>query len=455
MDIRRPIRDTAEPKVLSVAFNNDCTRFACGLDDGLRIFRAKDCIRTVKEAIRPGHGLAIVETLDDRYAALVGGGRLPNSSPNKLEFWDLVENKKLKELNFGEPIIAIRVTAKYCIVVLLERSVSLEYVKDTNTDAINLGTVKALYRTAKNPYGLCCIRGDTLALPGETPGQFQVLTLSSKDKKVFKAHESSLRQMAMSWDGTTIATASERGTIIRIFSTTDATMPTELRRGVESASIWGLAFSPSADWLASTSDKGTIHVWDLRGSGAAETRVKPAPSQRKRGSVSRINHDYDTISHVSGSSSPLPGVVATPAGFMPLPSDLYHAPPSSGPSIGSYFSGLAKGIRSTTSTEFTIGSDPSNWQGQPRYTNTTLPNGQTANFKNENVAVPGRPDGKPPKGVLAWDPEGGDRRLWVVEGGADPRWEVFELVNDVHTGDVKIVSTGFRKYLTRQFPEKS
>lgn len=36
MDTRRPIRDTAEPKVLSVAFNNDCTRFACGLDDGLR-----------------------------------------------------------------------------------------------------------------------------------------------------------------------------------------------------------------------------------------------------------------------------------------------------------------------------------------------------------------------------------------------------------------------------------
>ncbi|KAI5274330.1 WD40 repeat-like protein [Aureobasidium subglaciale] len=442
MDIRRAIRDTAEPKVLSVAFNNEGNRFACGLDDGLR-------------TIRPGHGLAIVEILDDRYAALVGGGRLPNSSPNKLEFWDLVEKKKLKELNFGEPIIAIRVTAKYCIVVLLERSISLGYVKDTTTGAINLGTVKALYHTAENPYGLCCIRGDTLALPGETPGQFQVLTLSSKDKKVFRAHDSSLRQMAMSWDGTTIATASERGTIIRIFSTTDAKNPTELRRGVESASIWGLAFSPSTEWLACTSDKGTLHVWDLRGSRVIETRVNPAPSQRKRGSVSRINHDYDTISHVSGSSSPLPGAVATPTGFLPLPSDLYHAPPSSGPSIGSYLSGLAKGIRSTTSTEFTIGSDPSNWQGQPRYTNTTLPNGQTANFKNENVAVPGRPDGKPPKGILAWDPEGGDRKMWVVEGGADARWEVFELVNDTHTGDVKIVSMGFRNYLTRQFPEKS
>jgi hypothetical protein len=36
MDTRHPIKDTPEPTVLSVAFNNDCTRFACGLDDGLR-----------------------------------------------------------------------------------------------------------------------------------------------------------------------------------------------------------------------------------------------------------------------------------------------------------------------------------------------------------------------------------------------------------------------------------
>ncbi|KAH0385329.1 WD40 repeat-like protein, partial [Aureobasidium melanogenum] len=443
MDTRRPIRDTAEPKVLSVAFNNDCTRFACGLDDGLR-------------APRPGHGLAIIEVLDDKYAALVGGGRLPNSSPNKLEFWDLVEKKKLKELNFGEPIVAVRVTIKYCIVVLVDRTISLEYTKDSETGSINLGIVKALYRTAKNPYGLCCIRGDTLALPGETPGQVQVLTLTSKDKKVFKAHEQALRQMAISRDGTIIATASSQGTIIRIFSTTDPTKSTELRRGLESASIWGLAFSPSSYFLASTSDKGTLHIWDLRAPRAPEERSRQSSDQRKRNSVSRVNHEYDTISHASGSSSPLPGAVATATGgYMLPPPDLRHAPPATAPSLGSMLSGLAKGTRSSTSIEFTIGSDPPNWQGQPRYTSTTLPNGQTAKLKVDNVAVPGRPDGKPPKGVVAWDPEGGDRRLWVVEGGADARWEVFELADDLTTGGVKIGSTGFRNYLTRQFPERS
>lgn len=127
----------------------------------------------------------------------------------KVEFWDLIEKKKMTELEMGEPIIAIRVTPKYFIIVLTHRTVSLEYTKDPETNAIGLGKVKGLYHTADNQYGLCCVRGEILALPGETPGQVQVLTLSSKEKKVFKAHETALRQMTLSKDGTILATASQ------------------------------------------------------------------------------------------------------------------------------------------------------------------------------------------------------------------------------------------------------
>ena len=112
---------------------------------------------------------------------------------------------------------------------------------------------------------------------------------------------------------------------------------------------------------------------------------------------------------------------------------------------------LAKGARSATSCSFTIGSDPPNWQGQPRYTSTTLPNGATTKVKVENVAVPGRPEGKPPKGVLAWDPDN-EGRIWVVGGGMDARWEVFELVEEGKA--LRVRMTGFRRFLTRQFPEK-
>lgn len=36
MDTRRAINETPEPVVLSVAFNQDRTRFICGLDNGIR-----------------------------------------------------------------------------------------------------------------------------------------------------------------------------------------------------------------------------------------------------------------------------------------------------------------------------------------------------------------------------------------------------------------------------------
>lgn len=102
-----------------------------------------------------------------------------------------------------------------------------------------------------------------------------------------------------------------------------------------------------------------------------------------------------------------------------------------------------------------MGTDPPNWQGQPAYTSTTRPNGQTEKIKNANVALPGRPDGKPPKGILAWDPESGDRKLWVVGGGADARWEVFELIEEEGSRSMRVLKRGYRKYLTLQYPEDS
>ena len=111
-------------------------------------------------------------------------------------------------------------------------------------------------------------------------------------------------------------------------------------------------------------------------------------------------------------------------------------------------------VRSMTSVQYNMGSDPQNWQGQPAQTATTLPNGQRKKYPTPNVPVPGHPDGKPPKGVIAWDPESGDRRLWVVGGGADARWEVFDMIEAEDARGIIVVKRGFRRYLTRQFPEE-
>ena len=58
-------------------------------------------------------------------------------------------------------------------------------------------------------------------------------------------------------------TLSLQGTLIRIFSTSNCTKIAELRRGVDHAVIYSLGISPSNDLLAVTSDKSTLHIFDL------------------------------------------------------------------------------------------------------------------------------------------------------------------------------------------------
>lgn len=38
----------------------------------------------------------------------------------------------------------------------------------------------------------------------------------------------------------------------------------QLRRGVERAEIYSLCFSSTAEWLAVSSDRGTIHVFSIK-----------------------------------------------------------------------------------------------------------------------------------------------------------------------------------------------
>lgn len=61
-----------------------------------------------------------------------------------------------------------------------------------------------------------------------------------------------------------LASASSKGTLIRIFNTVDGQLLQEVRRGADRAEIYSLAFSSKAQWLAVSSDKGTVHVFSLK-----------------------------------------------------------------------------------------------------------------------------------------------------------------------------------------------
>lgn len=89
----------------------------------------------------------------------------------------------------------------------------------------------------------------------------QHLTLNKRT--YIKGHETSVACLAISRDGTRLASASEKGTLIRIYDTETGERLKEVRRGTTSAEIFSIAFSNDSKFLCCSSDTGTIHLFNI------------------------------------------------------------------------------------------------------------------------------------------------------------------------------------------------
>lgn len=87
------------------------------------------------------------------------------------------------------------------------------------------------------------------------------------------AHESEVGALAVNSEGTLIASASIRGTIIRIFSAEDGKCLQELRRGSGKAFITSIIFHPTSHLIACTSNKSSIHLFSINKSNKVKNPV--------------------------------------------------------------------------------------------------------------------------------------------------------------------------------------
>ena len=128
MNARQPIQPNTTPAVLSVSFSASRNRFVVGLSDGVRVLRSDNCLTTYQPSTTDPRspcvgGNAIAEALDDRYIAFVSGGRKAVGKESAVIFWDCLLEKEVQRLDFSEPVKGVRVSGKWMVVVLRERSV--------------------------------------------------------------------------------------------------------------------------------------------------------------------------------------------------------------------------------------------------------------------------------------------------------------------------------------------
>lgn len=169
--------------------------------------------------------------------------------------WDDAKQKVAITLELKTSVLKVRLTRSR-IVVVLQNSVHLYAFSSPPTKT-------SVFETTDNPLGLCCLGSKLVAFPGRSPGKVQLVELESGNVSIIPAHTSALRAMDLSADGQLLATASETGTLLRAFATANCVKVAELRRGIDPAFVFSIAISPNSSMLAVTSDKSTLHIFDL------------------------------------------------------------------------------------------------------------------------------------------------------------------------------------------------
>ncbi|KAL7003085.1 Autophagy-related protein 18a [Sarracenia purpurea var. burkii] len=248
------------PSLLHLSFNQDSGCFAAGTDRGFRIYNCDPFREIFRREFENGGGIGVVQMLFRcNILALVGGGSEPQYPLNKVMIWDDHQGRCIGELSFRSEVKSVRLRRDRIVVVLLQKIF-----------VYNFSDLKLLHQieTIANPKGLCEVShvsgSMVLVCPGLQKGQVRVEHYATKRTKFITAHDSRIACFALTQDGRLLATASSKGTLVRIFNTLDGALLQEVRRGADRAEIYSLAFSSTAQWLAVSSDKGTVHVFCLK-----------------------------------------------------------------------------------------------------------------------------------------------------------------------------------------------
>ena len=104
---------------------------------------------------------------------------------------------------------------------------------------------------------------NVLAVPGITRGSIRVELYDISKSTDIKAHDSDLAQFALNVDGSRLATSSDKGTLVRLWDCHSGEQLREFRRGMDRAEIYSICFDPFTNFLACSSDKGTVHIFSL------------------------------------------------------------------------------------------------------------------------------------------------------------------------------------------------
>ncbi|GAB6020251.1 hypothetical protein CHUAL_002969 [Chamberlinius hualienensis] len=244
--------------VYFVNFNQDYTSLAVGNKNGFRLYslESDDTAKVVYE--KASEDACIVERLFSSSLLVL----VNLSTPRKLTVCHFKKSNEICQYSYANTILAVKLN-RLRVVVCQEESLFIHSIRD-------MRVIHTIRDTPANPLGVCALSAGNencfLAYPGNnTIGEAQIFDADNlQAKTMIPAHDSPLAALAFNQSGTQLATASKKGTVIRVFSILEGVKLFEFRRGMKRCvSISTLAFNYNSNFLCVSSNTETVHIFKL------------------------------------------------------------------------------------------------------------------------------------------------------------------------------------------------
>ncbi|CDS12351.1 hypothetical protein LRAMOSA04546 [Lichtheimia ramosa] len=268
--------EDASDKILFLNFNQDFSCVSVGTETGYRMYNCDPFGRCYSKS---GRGASIVEMLFcTSLVALVGVADQEGFNSRQLQIINTKRQSTICELTFPTTILAVKMNRRRLIVVLEEQiflydisNMKLLHTIDTRP---NPTAICALSPSSENCYIAYPSRSSSTSPFTSTAANATASGYASGDVEIFdalniqlvnivQAHKSPVSCITMNSEGTLLATASEKGTVIRVFSVPDAGKVYQFRRGSYPAKIYSMSFNPVSSLLCVSSDTETVHIFKI------------------------------------------------------------------------------------------------------------------------------------------------------------------------------------------------
>ena len=196
---------------------------------------------------------------------IVGSENNDDYKQNQVLIWDDSSNKVLYKMTLSEKVLNLKLKRhkEYGIQIFIVCSTKIYILHDFN--------VSLIIPTGLNPNGLIAINyneeNTIIVYPSskedQEKGELSINNLDKKEVKYLFPHSHKVAYIALSYNGLLLATASTDGKKIRIFETETFEKLQELNRGQEKAEIKYISIDFRNQFLAASSERGTIHIWSL------------------------------------------------------------------------------------------------------------------------------------------------------------------------------------------------